>query len=105
MKTSLKQKLLEILKTYGRLDLQGLESVCKAYPAKFDNATRRLRELMADYPQITTTKNPHGAITAYHWQNSAPGTIVHSRPITPIAQAFLERWKPKQVDKQINTLF
>lgn len=104
---SLKQKLLDTLKANGRMDLNELQAICNAYPAKISTAEKRLREfrerLHPDYQPEVGVEIKNGYINAYVWKTQT------DKMLTKNLSPFMQRWNEefKKEEKQIteNRLF
>lgn len=120
MKDSLKEKLLEQIKTNGRMTHRDMVLFCLDNSYKPDNGTRRLREVRdpkhPDFDSSIQVEMNGGTIMAYTYKpNSAPQPTV--KPSTDTCSGDHKCWhyrmfhyckcvpEPKQEVKQTQSLF
>ena len=80
---SLKQTLLDYLKTHGRMSLNELAAICAKHPAKISAAEKRLRELREPLhpsfcPSVGVIREK-GYIVAYTWKTTVLDENMHTQ--------------------------
>ncbi len=110
---SLKEKLKSAIYSKGYISNSQVYQICAEGNYKPDNATRRLRELINETPEIRPDRDEKGVIHGYRYsQNQFNQTVNMVKPnfkniTSPVVQRFMnEHCKPQvEVKEVINTLF